>query len=780
MVASLSSGPYGKAILYSIAALLIGGCGWALLVDRPGLRLDLFPLSPTWDGEPVSGGIAEPQVESREQLSNLVSKEIFSARWQGWLWVERVSEYTFRIAADEDRYFAIDGKRRPDDEVAVFLARGFHPIEIGFNQTRRQSWLQSSWIAAGGELTLIPVEHLYSRHPVLVTRLWRQILVQVPIPVRRLFGAGLILAALLLLQAAGGSSGFGQGPPVEPMVRATNMNDRTALDLTLLASLFVVTWIWTTRFTAPLMGGDDVLYLHKALFPAKGQWFYNRYIHVYLLKAFVWLRDGDGFLGSRTYWSFTFSTTVAALAVACRCLGLGLQLRTLAATLFLLLSQTSLFGRACGGFADFSCMMFVTVAVVVYLHALFTEQKRGRHGWHELAIGVLTVAACKSKETGIILAWLPLLFLWTEGRVDIRGFARKMFYWSAGVAIGWFVLMSLDAWLLGDFWYSVTPDLAAIKRLHVTQEMQLGRSITRWTMAAWSPHTNAASHALRYLWILALLAPIVAVVKRKRVELCLLFLMPLAYLVLLMAVHARAPHIFSTRYFFTILPVCCLVVGATFYFLGLEELSWKEILRPKLLIPLFVACSVLVLWISPIRSDGAQLAFGAGLVTFWLACLLVVGVIVMLARWKAWPAVVMVVLLVLFGPSFARVQQNLAPRLLAQRGELLLYPWSTFQDELEAASPETLVVPPELWRVYRMVGQQKTREQIAQIFFRRDDLRMWQHRDIGPDVDYAIAAPEIFKTWRRQVPGLQDASIYDPSGRFALVQPKAALQARTD
>ena len=137
MVASLSSGPYGKAILYSIAALLIGGCGWALLVDRPGLRLDLFPLSPTWDGEPVSGGIAEPQVESREQLSNLVSKEIFSARWQGWLWVERVSEYTFRIAADEDRYFAIDGKRRPDDEVAVFLARGFHPIEIGFGDVRR-------------------------------------------------------------------------------------------------------------------------------------------------------------------------------------------------------------------------------------------------------------------------------------------------------------------------------------------------------------------------------------------------------------------------------------------------------------------------------------------------------------------------------------------------------------------------------------------------------------------------------------------------------------------
>ena len=78
-----------------------------------------------------------------------------------------------------------------------------------------------------------------------------------------------------------------------------------------------------------------------------------------------------------------------------------------------------------------------------------------------------------------------------------------------------------------------------------------------------------------------------------------------------------------------------------------------------------------------------------------------------------------------------------------------------------------------------MVGQHATREKIAQIFFRREDLRMWQYRDVRP-VDYAIAAPESFKIWSRQVPGLKETAVYDPSGQLALVQPNKVLQAEPD
>jgi len=769
-----------KATLYLIAALLVGGLGWVLFDDQPGLRVEYFPLTPSWEGAPVYVGVGEPQVAEDKDLAALFSKEIFSVRWRGWLVVDVRGEYRLHIETDEGSYLSIDGEKQPDVESRVFLEQGLHSIDIGYYQTRRQNQLRTLWTPPGEEAALLPIERLHASRPVYFRHLLRRAMAPLAVKYRRLVAALAVLAAIFLLQASWRLSGFELLRPGKEKQRPKILEERTPLLIALLAGLFVACWIWTTRFTTPVMGGDDVLYLHKALFPAKGQWFYNRYVHVYLLKAFVWLRDGDGFLGSRTYWSFTFSVTVAALAIACYSLGPRLQLRTLAVALFLLVSQTSLFARTCGGFADFSCMMFVTVAVAVYLHGLSNEERLGRHGWHELAIGALTVAACKSKETGIILAWLPLLFLWTGGRIDLRGFARKMAHWAAGVASAWLVLMSLDGWLLGDFWYSVKPDFAAMKRLHVNQPMQLERSITRWVKTAWSPNTEAASHALRYLWLLGLFAPIVAAIKRKRAEQCILFLMPLVYFTLLIAVHTRARHIFSDRYFFTILPVCCLAAAATFNFLGLEERSSKKLLQPRVLAPLLVASIVLLLLVNPVRAEEFRPDSGAEWAAFWIACLVVVGAIVSLVRRKSWPALMVILLLVLFGPGFARVQQILAPRLLAQRGELILYPWNSFRHELEAAQPETIVVAPELWRVYRMVGQKKTREQIAQIFFRREDLRMWQYRHIGPDVDYAIAGPYIFNSWRRQVPGLKTTAVYDPSGRLALVQPKAVLQATTD
>ena len=713
----------GRVSLVLLAALLLGIPGWLLLVDRPGLRVEYFPLQPTWQGRSVTGGIGEPQIADRTAIADLVSKDIYSARWQGWLRVDNAGEYRFRIKADEEAYLVVDGQRQPEGRVKLTLERGFVPIEIGFNQTRRESWLSSRWTPPGKEAASIPTELLYARHPVLATHLLRRALAPLSVTLRQLLGVGLLLTSLLLLRAAWVSTNPNSNQASEAIPEPRQPDPQITLKLTLLASLFAACWWWTSRFAAPLMGGDDVLYLHQALFPVKGQWFYNRYVHVYLLKLFVWLGDGDGFLGSRVYFSFVSSVTVAALAVAVSSLGPRLQVRTLAATLFVLASQTTLFGRACGAFADFTCMMFVTVAVAVYLHGLSARSRATSVGWHPLVIGALTLAAFKSKETGIILAWLPLLFLWTDGRFDLRRFGRKIVLWAVGFAGAWLILALLDGWLLGDFWYSLKPDFAAMKRIHVTQSPQVGHSFRQWVLAAWSPGAPAAEQALRYLWIVALAAPVVAIVKRKGIEMTLLLIMPLAYFLLLIAVHARAPHIFSTRYFFTILPVACLAVGATLNFLGIETPLRGRITRPRVLVPLFMS----------------------------------------------------ILILVLFGPSFHRVIQTVNPRLLAQRGELLLYPWETFRDELESARPETIVVPPELWRVYHMVGQHKTREKIAQIFFRRRDLRMWQSRDLGPDVDYAIAAPDIFKTWRRQIPGLRNTAVYDPSGRFALVQPRRAL-----
>jgi hypothetical protein len=689
--------------------------------------------------------------------------------------VDTSGQYQFQLKADEGGYLILDGERTTQKKSRVVLERGVHSIEIGFYQTKGHSRLRTRWIPPGGDLAALPVEQLHARRPVLLDQLLRNVLASVARPYRQLLGVLAVLAAFLLLGLGLRSAGPSRSERASTVWVPSGSN-RTILYVGFLASLFVLCWIWTSRFTAPLLGGDDVRYVYKALFPAKGEWFFFRYVHVYLLKAFIWLRDGDGFLGSRTYWSFMFSVTVTALAVGCRALGPRFQLRTVAVTLFVLISQSAVLGLAGGAFADYTTMMFVTLAVVVYLQALRSEPSRGRVLWHELLIGALTVAALKSKETGIILAWLPMLFLWTEGRIDLRGFARKMIFWIAGAVAAMLVLMSLDAWFLGDFWYSVTLDPGSVTRIHVQRETGVVVSVSRWTRVLWAPGAPAPLQAMRFMWLLALVAPVVATLRRKRIEVRILFLMPLAYFLLLVAVYAWAPHTFSKRHIYPILPMCAFSVGALFYWLGLEDRSWRRLLAPRVFVPLIAATAILVLLINPARIGEFIPSSALGMAGIWAGWLLVAAAIVVLLARSARPAAMVLLLLTLFGPGFVLVQQSLAQRFLKQRGDVILYPWVTFREEIEAAQPKSIAVSPELWNAYRMVGKRATRQTIARTFFRRQDLTIPQVTKLQPDSSFAIAGQSAFRAWRRQIPDLGATAVFDPSGRLALVRLSDALE----
>ena len=766
-------------LLYFISAVLLVGLGFVLIEDRPGLRAEYYPLTKSWEGSPVYVDIGQPQVLGPEDLRPLVSKRIFSVRWRGWLMVETSGEYLFRFKADQGGYLILDGERTAKRDYEVVLERGVHAIEIGFFQTKGHSRLQTRWAPPGGKLAPLPVERLHARRPVRLQQLLRDLLAPVERPYRQLLGVLMVLGAFLLIRLGLRSAGLVRGERTSTSW-GSSLRSHQALYVGFFAGLFVLCWLWTSRFTAPLFGGDDVRYVYKALFPTKGDWFFFRYAHVYLLKAFIWLRDGDGFLGSRTYWSFMFSVTVTALAVGCRMLGPRLQLRTVAVTLFVLISQSSVLGLAGGAFSDYTAMMFVTLAVVVYLSALRSEPRRGRVLWQELAIGALTVAALKSKETGIILGWLPLLFLWTEGRIDLRGFARKMVYWIAGAAAAMLAMMCLDAWLLGDFWYSVTFEPGNVQRLHFRRDTGLVVSASRWTNVVFARYASSPFQALRYMWVLALAAPVVATLRRRRVELRLLFLMPLAYLLLMIAVYTWAPHTFSKRHLYPILPMCALSVGALFYWLGLEKRSWRRLLEPRVVVPFVVGSAVLVLLINPTRIENLDPSSALGMAGVWVGWLLLAGAIVLLLARRARPAWMILLLLVLFGPGFVFVQQSLAQRLLLQRGELILYPWVSFREEIEDAQPKSIVVAPEMWKAYHMVGQRSMRRTIARVFFRRQDLDIPRANRVGSDVDYAIAGPKALRAWRQQIPDLKANAVFDPSGRLALVQPANSRQETPD
>jgi hypothetical protein len=304
-------------------------------------------------------------------------------------------------------------------------------------------------------------------------------------------------------------------------------------------------------------------------------------------------------------------------------------------------------------------------------------------------------------------------------------------------------------------------------------------SVSRWTNVVFARFASAPGQALRYLWVLALAAPVVGTLRRKRIEHRLLFLMPLAYLLLMVAVYTWAPHTFSKRHLYPILPMCALSVGALFYWLGLEERPWKQMLDSRVVVPLVAGAAALILLINPIRAEIFPQSSSADSMGLWFGWLLLAVAIVVLVVRRARPAWMALLLLTLFGPGFVQVQESVAQRFLRQRGELILYPWEEFREQVEAAQPESIALAPEIWNAYRMGGQRSMRRTIARIVYRRRDLDIPKTKKDWSDADLAIAGPEAYREWTRQDPGLGTTAVFDASGRLALVSP-GAVPARSD
>ena len=343
-------------------------------------------------------------------------------------------------------------------------------------------------------------------------------------------------------------------------------------------------------------------YLYTATFGAK-TWYYNRYCHVYLLKLFTFLSGGDPLIGVRVWWSFVLAATVASLAVAVRAVGRGLQIRTLGVTLFVLFSQPVLFGLIGAGFADYSAMMFVTAAAALALHDIGRgdEQPAPGRRWIAFVLGVLTVAATRSKEVGAILALLPLLYLVAPGPgLDLRRFARKIGWWLAGVATAQLAIMAIDAWLLGDFFFTINWN-RLLKSNHLN--FPSGVSLRG---ADWSRHLLEPS--IRNLLLAVSAAAIWAGAARRRLERRLLHLLPISYVLALIALYVRLPHPFSTRMLIPILPVACLMAGLLLHDAGLDDVPWRTFFTPGVLLPGGIAAAGVLLLLVPYQSGDLDAA----------------------------------------------------------------------------------------------------------------------------------------------------------------------------
>lgn len=793
--------------------LVLVVAGLVLLRDRPGLRAEYFALRGPWKGQPFNRGVGLPRLDGASQVGEaLKTKVLFSIRWRGWWWVGQTGEHRFTLDADDGGYLRIDGetvvdKSTPSHEARLAgskeLARGFHRVEAGLYQRYGESRLAIDWVPPGRDppqRAALPLAELYSGRPLLLRRGLRRALGGWPRPFRQLLGVVLLLSAALIARRfapafAGPAAklrerlGAGAGPRAAHRLRAG-----------LLLALFVATFVAVLPYTGTVLGGDDTSYLGTATFDSK-QWYFIRYGHVYLLKLFTGLSGGDPLVGVRVWWSFVFATTVAALAVAVKSVGPGLQLRTLVATLFVLFAQSSLIGLIGAGFADYSAMMFVTAAVATCMHGIARDRERAppRHEWHALAIGALTVAAFRSKEVGLILLLLPPLFVFAGGAIDLRRFARRMAYWTMGAAALVLVLMLVDGWVLGDFLFTLNSErLAGAREMNFPAGQKLREIGQNWFHAIWRSHQHPGNLSLRNLWLGVWAAALVAGTCRRRIELRLLHLLPIAYLVALIALYVRLPHPVSTRMLITILPVASLMTGLLLNYAGLEELSWRRLTAPAVLIPSTLAAAVLFLVVVPYRLgslDANSLLPGDLLLRHgWTPDHFLVGVVLPLALLAGAGALALVAgskparvaalglaYIALFGPGFEFNRASLVKRWALQTGELLVYPWRTFATEIAGTPNARVAISRDLDEYFNMSA--RTRTALAHVTLGRSDLFVYKAlsptaymADSPNPADLAIASRYTYDTWVQHEPALAATATFGPEGFLVLVRPKQAAE----
>ena len=107
-----------------------------------------------------------------------------------------------------------------------------------------------------------------------------------------------------------------------------------------------------------------------------------------------------------------------------------------------------------------------------------------------------------------------------------------------------------------------------------------------------------------------------------------------------------------------------------------------------------------------------------------------------------------------------------------QRGELTLYPWRVFEEEIEIERPKEILVTPRLFRKYQMVGKKKTRSRIARLYFRRRHLKLWERVDLQPRTTLAVGDRGDYRRWQSERPDMKDVVIFDPSGQIAMFRSK--------
>ncbi|MCZ6507386.1 MAG: hypothetical protein O7A04_04980 [Acidobacteria bacterium] len=233
------------------------------------------------------------------------------------------------------------------------------------------------------------------------------------------------------------------------------------------------------------------------------------------------------------------------------------------------------------------------------------------------------------------------------------------------------------------------------------------------------------------------------------------------------------------------------MTGLLLHYAGLDEVPWRQILKPGVLIAGALVAAVMFLVAVPYRLGTLEAAsllpatllrrygweadhFVVGVLLPVVVLIVLSGVAVVARRRGSRVAALLVAYLIFFGVGFEITRVSLAKHWAVQKGELLLYPWKTFRNELNAAPSPTIALSRDLQSYFHMSAT--TRSSLGRLALGRRDFRVVSVRHLPANADVAIASRYAYETWRRQVPALAATASFDPAGFLVLVRPKAAAE----
>jgi hypothetical protein len=296
---------------------------------------------------------------------------------------------------------------------------------------------------------------------------------------------------------------------------------------------------------------------------------------------------------------------------------------------------------------------------------------------------------------------------------------------------------------------------------------------------------------MRFLWMGVVAAALAAGARSRELRVRLLHLLPVAYLLALVVLYLRLRHPFSNRMLLPIVPLACLMTGLLLHHAGLDDVPWRKLVKPAILIPGGVAAALVFLVVVPLQLETLEAAtllpvdlllrFGWTPESFVTGVLLpaslltaIAGVALVAGRRPARVAALLVAYLVVYGVGFEVSTSSLAQKWSVQSGQLLLYPWRTFRAELNALPPGKITLSSDLRRKYKMTGG--TARSIAKLALGRRNVRTGASDTFPSDSQAAIATRATYSLWLREMPTLAETATFGPSGFLVLVRPQQAVE----